>query len=127
MKRPYPRFAQDFSGETVTQQQFTAASDINNIVASYERTGIDPYASRLENQQFGDGEYRTYQEALNNVADLNSRFHELPMAIREQYNNDPETYLSALEAQNVVKPDPTDPPPQEAPDTPPEPPPQEVE
>ena len=42
------RFSQDFSGESKTQQHFKDSANVNNIVASYRATGLDPYAERLK-------------------------------------------------------------------------------
>lgn len=125
-KRPYPRFAQDFSGDSKTQQHFAADCDINKIVATYDQTGIDPYADRIAQQRFGDGTYRTYLDAMNTVATLHSKFAELPMAIREQFNNDPELYLQAAEAQLDQSEIPIEDPPPEAPEEPLTPPPEDA-
>lgn len=97
-KRPYPRFAQDFSGDSATQQHFTAECDVNNIVAQFDRTGIDPYAERKAAEQYGDGLYRTYEDAMFTVAEINSDFNELPAHVRKHYENDPLLYLAAIDA-----------------------------
>lgn len=117
-KRKYPRFAQDFSGESMTQQHFTDSCEITNIVETYAQTGIDPYAERKAKERFGDGTYRTYLDAMNTVAAFRSQFHELPLAIREQFNNDPEAYLHAQEQLLTSEPEPSSEPDQKAPEEP---------
>lgn len=101
-KRPYPRFQQDFSGESLTQQHFAPECDVNNIVARYEATGLDPYADRKAYEQYGDGTYRTYVDAMFAVAEISSKFHELPAHVRDQFQNDPQNWITALhEAENA--------------------------
>lgn len=123
INRPYPRFSQDFSGESQTQQHFTEQCDITNIVEQYARTGHDPYADRLANQRFGNATSKTYDEAMREVAQVQSDFNELPQPLREQYDNDPANYLSAIEALQLPEPEPTpDPVPEPAPEPSQEPP-----
>ena len=100
--RATPRFAQDFSGETKTQQHFTEAQDVNNIVAAYDRTGIDPYAERLTKQRFGNGEYQTFQDHMNVVAEARSTFETLPQEIKDQYGH-VEAYLEAVSDEFVSR------------------------
>lgn len=92
-KRP---FAQDFSGDTKTQQHFKDSCDVNNIVAHYQQTGIDPYLPRREAQQFGFASAVDFTQAMQNVAEINSAFAELPSGERSGFANDPARWLAHL-------------------------------
>ncbi|AXH74181.1 MAG: DNA pilot protein [Microviridae sp.] len=101
-KRPYPRFGQDFSGDTKTQQHMADAADINNIVAQYDRTGIDPYASRRAAATYGDQPTQTYHEAMQAIATIESAFAELSPEDQAIYDNSPLAFANAIhEAQNA--------------------------
>ena len=90
------RFSQDFSGESKTQQHFKAAADVNNIVAHFRSTGIDPYAARLTTQKFGYASSQTFSDAMQNVAEINTAFEELPSSVRQSHSNDPAVWLDSL-------------------------------
>ena len=104
--RANKRFAQDFSGETKTQQHQAEGLNVNNIVAAYDRTGVDPYAERLARQRFGDGTYRTYLEVMNLVADARSEFEHLPQSVRDEYGH-VEAYIDAQWEASLQPPEPT--------------------
>ena len=93
MKNKKRRFSQDFSGESKTQQHFTASCDVNNIVAHFLQTGVDPHADRAQNQQFGFASSQDFSEAMQNVAEINTRFAELPSEERSAFANDPAQWL----------------------------------
>ncbi len=92
-KRP---FSQDFSGESKTQQHFKDSCDVNNIVATFQATGIDPYADRIRNQKFGFANSQDFSEAMQNIAEINSRFAGLPSEIRQEFSNDPARWIDSL-------------------------------
>jgi len=118
-KRP---FAQDFSGHGKTQQHFKQSCDVNNIVAHYTATGIDPYADRLKQQRFGFASSKTYEEAMRDTAEVNSAFLDLPSAKRAEYQNEPGNWLeslntapeSLLEAETEPTPSPDTPDPEDS-------------
>lgn len=90
------RFSQDFSGESKTQQHFSDSADVNNIVASYRATGLDPYAERLKLKRFGYASSQTFSEAMRNVAEIQTSFQELPSNIRQDFQNDPGRWIDSL-------------------------------
>jgi len=92
-KRP---FAQDFSGESKTQQHFTESCDVNNIVAAFVSTGIDPHAERLSLQKFGYASSQDFSEAMQNVAEVQSAFAALPSETRQEFGNDPTAWIEHL-------------------------------
>ena len=84
-----------------TQQHFKEQTDVNNIIAHYSQTGIDPYAERARNQQFGFASTKSYHDALTEIAEVNSAFESLPSAERAEYFNDPGIWLESM-----MKPEP---------------------
>lgn len=86
----------DLSGDSVTQQHFKESSDINNIVARYAQTGLDPYEDRKARERFGEATSQSYEEAMFTVAEIQSRFNELPATTRSKYHNDPSNLLDAF-------------------------------
>ena len=95
MNRPYPRRSQDFSANGKTQQHFKESCDVNNIVAHFTQTGIDPHADRIGKQKFGYASSQSFSEALRATAEINSAFAELPSATRAHFQNDPASWLDA--------------------------------
>lgn len=86
-------FAQDFSGDGQTQQHFKASCDVNNIIATYTQTGIDPYADRIRNQKFGFATSTDFSEAMRKTAEVRSAFALLPSAERSHFHNDPSAWF----------------------------------
>lgn len=87
-----------FNDKSLTQQQFKSTVDVNNIVAHYAQTGIDPYESRKASLRYGDATSKSFSEAMYQVAEVNSAFHALPAQERAYYNNDPVQWLESSEA-----------------------------
>lgn len=77
-KRRYPRFGQDFSGESLTDTSFAPSCDVNNIIRHYEATGFDPHAHRKELAHFGEVPSLTFSEAMQNKAAFDSYVAENP-------------------------------------------------
>lgn len=96
MKKNNRPFSQDFSGPGKTQQHFTESADVNNIVAQFRATGIDPYAARLQQKTFGYASSQNFSDAMQNIAEINSAFAELPSAERQTHSNDPAVWLDHL-------------------------------
>jgi len=119
-------FAQDFSGDGKTQQHFTEGCDVNNIIAQYAQTGVDVHADRATNQRFGYATSTSYLEAMQNIAEINSAFAELPSKDRSQFDNDPAQWVESLEEPETIDevddPPAAPEPPQEPPEAPPSPP-----
>ncbi len=96
MKRSCKRFAQDFSGESKTQQHFRDECDVNNIVAAFAQTHVDPHAERAQNQRFGFASSQTFSEAMQNIAQIRSAFADLPSSERSSFANDPARWIDSL-------------------------------
>lgn len=91
----------------MTQQHFKDSCDINNIVAMFTATGIDPHAERKSKMQFGYASSQSFSEAMQNIAEINTAFAELPSQTRSDFSNDPARWLEHLatppepEAENI--------------------------
>lgn len=108
------KFAQDFSGESRTQQHFTDAVDVNNIVAHFMATGIDPHAERLKNQRFGFASGQDFSQAMQNIAEINSAFALQPSEIRAEFGNDPSRWLDEITPKTPIDEPVVETPPSEA-------------
>lgn len=97
------RFAQDFSGKSLTDQSFAPACDVNRIVKHYQDTGLDPYRERLAKAHWGIATTQTFADAMRIKAEFDSAFALLPLSERERYNNDPEAWLA-----EIGRPDPSE-------------------
>jgi len=95
-------FAQDFSEGGRTQQHFTESVDVNNIVAHYLHTGVDPFEERKKLATFGYATSLQFSEAMQNIAQVQSAFEELPADERKGFANDPGQWIDAMSI-----PDPT--------------------
>lgn len=77
-KKRQRKYSQDFSGNSLTDQSFAPACDVNAIVRHYETTGVDPYADRLKNQKFGVATVLSYEDAMRHKAEFDSYKAENP-------------------------------------------------
>jgi len=78
---------------TLTKQSFKNESNINNIMARYEKTGIVEHIS-AKSPQYGDfSEISDYQDNLNKVLMAEELFDSLPAKIRAEFSNDPGSFL----------------------------------
>lgn len=90
------KYSQDFSGDSLTQQGFKDSCDVNNIVRHYESTGFDPYESRKQQIRFGHATSKTFSEAMQQVAEVQSAFAALPATVRHSFQNDPQQWIDHL-------------------------------
>lgn len=109
------KFSQDFSAGGKTQQHFKASSDVNNIVAHYTATGVDPLADKIGKQKFGYATSQTYDEAMRVTAEINSAFAHLPSAERSSFGNSPSNWIDHMATERLVL---DNPPPPEKPQEP---------
>jgi hypothetical protein len=74
-------------GESLTQQHFTEESQINNIIAYHDRTGIIKNVQKGI-AQYGDySEINEYRESLDMIRAADENFAQLPSDIRRRFNN----------------------------------------
>lgn len=80
---------------TLSQQQFKAECDINNIVKNYSQTGVLPVSNKVG--KFLDvSNISDYQSSLETVFEAQKAFDDLPSNVRSRFENDPNQLLSFL-------------------------------
>lgn len=80
----------DFKIPSMTQQSQAEFSDINNIMAKYQQTGLYVGFSNDKTPQYGDFSLDIdYRTALEAVMLAEEQFESLPAAIRRRFNDDP--------------------------------------
>lgn len=87
----------EFNEPSMTEQHFKDECDINNIVKSYQATGVLPQGNR--EPLFGDfAEFPTdLQASQQYFDDAAARFMELPATLRREFDNDPVKLLAFLQ------------------------------
>jgi len=97
---PKPRVDFDAKKDkSLTNQADMDAADINKIMAKFEKTGVIIDQSGIERKpMYGDfSEVPNYHEALSAVRRTETAFNQLPVSIRNRFNNDPQEILNFLE------------------------------
>lgn len=78
---------------SLTQQQFAAECNINNIVENHQKTGLLTHVNK-STPHWGDlGDGVDYQTALNHLLLAEESFMSLDAKIRAQFENDPAQFL----------------------------------
>lgn len=83
----------DTKGESMTKQADFESTDINKIVARYQKTGFLPDLIKHE-PRYGDfSEVTDYMEAVQIVQHAEEQFSALDAHIRKRFDNDPSKFL----------------------------------
>jgi len=90
------KYSIDFGKESLTQQGFKDSCDVNNILKAYANTGFDPFESRKQQMRFGNATSKSFSEAMQQVAEIQSAFSELPAKVRQSFQNDPQAWIDHL-------------------------------
>lgn len=96
-ERPY---AVEFTEPSKARQEFKETSNVNNVVAQFEKTGFwyDPLKPPTRRPMTGDfTNVGTFQEAMNVVAQGRQWFEGLPASVRDRFANDPALLLDFLD------------------------------
>lgn len=89
----HKRYQVDFLLPSRTKQSFKDISNINSIMAKYDRTGIVEHFSRY-NGSYGDfTSCNDYQESIAKVHEANEMFMTLPASLRKRFDNDAASFL----------------------------------
>lgn len=103
IRKPYDEYdpmdyALDCGAESLTHQNFKEECDINNILARFQKTGVIEHVAKYQGQ-YGDftNMPTDYHEAMNQVHEAQRMFMSLPAVIRDQFGNDPGTFLQFAE------------------------------
>lgn len=75
-----------------TQQHMAAACDINNIMSRYEKTGVIEHGNRAR-PEYGFVPAVDFREAVEIIKNGETRFAELPAALRRRFNDSPVEFL----------------------------------
>ena len=95
---PHPprTYAFKTTGESMTQQQFKAECDVNNILAKYKRTGMLTHIQKHQGN-FGDfSSIEDYQTSLGKLMQAQQSFESLPSELRARFENDPAKLIDFL-------------------------------
>lgn len=84
-------------GESMTQQQFKDATDVNEIMKRYTQTGEINHLNKGQGIYLDNIEIPAYQDALDIVIQANLAFENLPAEVRKRFSNDPAELMQFLE------------------------------
>lgn len=84
------------TGEGVTEQAHKDACDINSILHDYTRTGFMRHAKQNEGR-YDDVTSVDFQNAQNIVAQVKTMFETLPSEIRQEFGQNPSTFLDYVQ------------------------------
>lgn len=87
------RLKQPVRGPSMTKQSEAAATDINNILRKYDRTGVISHLQKAQGVFADVSEIGSYMEAVQTVHDASEAFSGLPSGLRAHFGNDPARYI----------------------------------
>lgn len=79
-----------------TKQGHKAETDINSIMARFQRTGMLEFVNKHE-PQYGDVSQIDFQSSMETVIRAREMFADLPSKVRDRFDNDPSELLEFLE------------------------------
>ena len=79
----------------ITEQHHAVDCDVNNILATYMKTGLLPAID--SNANYGDMSDFDYQSMQNQIANANSLFEQLPESVRIRFGNEPYRFLNFVQ------------------------------
>lgn len=85
------------TGPGLTKQSMKDDTDINLIMAKYQRTGLVSFVSTHEPEYMDTGNTVDFQQALNTVMEAQSMFDDLPSSIRKKFDNNPAQFLEFVQ------------------------------
>lgn len=83
--------------KSLTRQSELAASDVNRIVAQYDKTGMLPQVT-VQGLFVDVSEAGDYRTALDRVREADRVFNRLPAPARLAFDNDPAVFLDAFQS-----------------------------
>lgn len=91
-----PEVGLEFEKPSLTQQHFKDECDINNIVATYQETGVMPQGNR--EPLFGDfaGIPSSFMESQALFKEAQDKFYNLPSGLRKMLDNSPQKLLEFM-------------------------------
>lgn len=99
---PSKRYRQHTGEGSRVQQHLRDETDINRIMAKYQKTNVFEHVNRYAGQYGDFSEVPSYQEALHKVRESEEMFMSLPSNIRDRFGNDPARFITfASDASNL--------------------------
>lgn len=89
---PKNKVSISFKGKGRTKQSFKDETNINFILAKFQKTGVIEHQNKFQGQ-YGEFLAIDYQEALNTVIEAQAMFETVPSNIRKEFDNDPGKFL----------------------------------
>ncbi len=83
-------------GKSRTKQSMREESDINIIMARYEKTGLIEHVNKYGGQYADMPDDVEFHSAMNLVTEAQQTFADLPAGMRDRFRNDPEEFLEFL-------------------------------
>lgn len=92
------RIKTETPGKKIVQQHLKDRTDINKIMAKYQKTGLIEWTRKDPgNANYGDfSEVTDYQTALQQVMEAQEAFMTLPASTRKRFGNDPGQFLEFM-------------------------------
>ncbi|AXF52308.1 MAG: internal scaffolding protein [Microviridae sp.] len=90
------RFQTPCKTKSRTKQQFKDATNINNIMKKYRRTGTVPI-TRQELQYVDNTELPTFRQRQHLIIESKAIFERLPSELRLRFENDPANFFEYLQ------------------------------
>lgn len=97
-RKPYTRLTvgQDNHEPSMTKQAMKDESDINRILAKFQRTRLLDYVSQHEPTYQDLPSGFDFETAQNVIQEGMSAFHALPANVRRHFDNDPARFLESI-------------------------------
>jgi len=83
-------------GKSRTKQAMREESDMNIIMARYEKTGLLDHANEYGPRYAAMPSQTDFHEAMNLVTEAQQMFADLPAGARSQFENDPAKFLDFM-------------------------------
>lgn len=84
------------TGPGLTKQSHKKSTDINLIMAKYQKTGMISFGTN-ERPEFMSIDGLDFQDALDTVIIANEMFAQMPSSYRKRFNNDPKEFLDFVD------------------------------
>lgn len=88
--------------ESQVQQHLAADTDINNIMAKYQKTGVLQHVTKLAGEYGDFSDVPDYKTAIERLMAADELFMELPARVRDRFGNDPAQFIDfASDEKNI--------------------------
>ena len=89
-------------GESRTKGSFLEETDINHIMAKYQRTGLVSHLAKHQ-PRYGEASGMEFRDAMQIVVEAQEMFDDLPSSVRKRFGNDPAVFLDYVSDPDNVK------------------------